>query len=273
MHNPYQVLGVDRNATEEEIKKAYKALSRKYHPDANINNPNQEQAEEKFKEIQQAYQQIMKERTEGYHYQGSGYGNGGYGGSGYGGSGYGSGTYGQGAYGSGNSGSGSGSGYGGFYGDFEDFFGGFGPFGSFYGTGGSQTGYEEDNYLRAAGNYIRNGYYKEARTVLDGMDVSGRNARWYYYSALAHSGLGNQVSALEHAKRARTMEPNNQDYANLVYRLENGGSWYRQRQYTYGQPYSSGNGLCLKLCIANMLCNLCCGGGGMCCGGVPYYRY
>ena len=58
MRDPYDVLGVSRNATEEEIKKAYKALSRKYHPDANINNPNKEEAEEKFKEIQQAYQQM-----------------------------------------------------------------------------------------------------------------------------------------------------------------------------------------------------------------------
>ena len=68
MRDPYQVLGVSRSATEEEIKKAYKALSRRYHPDANINNPNKDQAEEKFKEIQQAYQQIMKERTSGYGY-------------------------------------------------------------------------------------------------------------------------------------------------------------------------------------------------------------
>ena len=67
-YDPYSVLGVSRDASEEEIKKAYKALSRKYHPDANINNPNRDQAEEKFKEIQAAYQQIMKERTEGYSY-------------------------------------------------------------------------------------------------------------------------------------------------------------------------------------------------------------
>ena len=73
-YDPYSVLGVSRDASEEEIKKAYKALSRKYHPDANINNPNKDQAEEKFKEIQAAYQQIMKERTEGYSY-GGGYGN------------------------------------------------------------------------------------------------------------------------------------------------------------------------------------------------------
>ena len=46
MSDPYRVLGVDRNASDEEIKKAYRALSRRYHPDANINNPNKEQAED-----------------------------------------------------------------------------------------------------------------------------------------------------------------------------------------------------------------------------------
>ena len=234
MRDPYQVLGVSRSATEEEIKKAYKALSRRYHPDANINNPNKDQAEEKFKEIQQAYQQIMKERTSGYGYGSAGSSTGSYGGSSYGG-------------------------YG----------------GAFQGRGysGSSTGYEEDNYIRAAGNYVRNGYYKEARNVLDGMEEDKRSARWYYYSALAHAGLGNQVSALEHARKASSMEPSNADYRNLVNQFENGGSWYQQKQYTYGQPYSVGNGLCMKLCIANLLCNLCCGGGGLCCGGNPYGRF
>ena len=69
MIDPYSILGVDRNASDDEIKKAYRKLSRKYHPDANINNPNKEQAEEKFKQLQQEYDQIMRE-TE----QGSGYG-------------------------------------------------------------------------------------------------------------------------------------------------------------------------------------------------------
>ena len=76
MTDPYQILGVSRDASDDEIKKAYRTLSRKYHPDANINNPNKDQAEAKFKEVQQAYQQIMKERE--YGSSGS-YGAGGYG--------------------------------------------------------------------------------------------------------------------------------------------------------------------------------------------------
>ena len=71
MSDPYSILGVDRNATDEDVKKAYRKLSRQYHPDANINNPKKDEAEAKFKEVQQAYQQIMDEREKGYT---SGYG-------------------------------------------------------------------------------------------------------------------------------------------------------------------------------------------------------
>ena len=63
--DPYEVLGVSHNASDEEIKKAYRTLSRKYHPDANVNNPNKDQAEEKFKEVQQAYEDIIQQRQHG----------------------------------------------------------------------------------------------------------------------------------------------------------------------------------------------------------------
>ena len=62
MSDPYKVLGIDRNATDDEVKTAYRKLSRKYHPDANVNNPNKDKAEEMFKLVQQAYDQIMNER-------------------------------------------------------------------------------------------------------------------------------------------------------------------------------------------------------------------
>ncbi len=69
--NPYQILGVTPNASNEEIKKAYRELSRKYHPDSYVDNPLSGLAEEKFKEVQEAYDQIMKDRENGYSGVGS----------------------------------------------------------------------------------------------------------------------------------------------------------------------------------------------------------
>ncbi len=69
--NPYEVLGVSENASEEEIKRAYKELVKKYHPDKYQNNPLSELAEEKLQEINEAYDMLMKGRTSG---SGGGYG-------------------------------------------------------------------------------------------------------------------------------------------------------------------------------------------------------
>lgn len=232
MSDPYSILGVDRNAPDDEIKKAYRRLSRKYHPDANINNPDKEAAEAKFKEVQQAYQQIMDEREKGYSSE-SGYDNSAYGGFG---------------------------GYGG-YGPF----GGFDPFGGRGPQANTRSESEEDVHLRAAANYIRSGHYKEALNVLEG--ISSRGALWYFYSASANSGLGNNVTALEQAKEAVRLDPENIQYQFLLQRLQGGGTWYHQRQSMYGYPGTFDTSCCMKFCLANLMCNICCGGSGLCCGG------
>ena len=229
MYDPYKVLGVSRDASEDEIKKAYRALSRRYHPDANQNNPNQAAAEEKFKEIQAAYQQIMKEREGGAQ-----------------------------GFGAGNSG-----GFGGAYGGFGGAYGGQ--------RRQQSAGDEYGSHMTAAANYIRSGHYKEALNVLN--SIRERTSQWYYYSAIANSGIGNNVAALDYAKQAVSMNPNNMEYRMLLNQLESGGSWYRTRSSMYGSPINMGDNMCLKLLLVNLMCNMCCGWGGMACGGTPFIRY
>ncbi len=72
MSDPYKILGVEPNASDEQIKNAYRTLARKYHPDNYINNPLADLATEKMKEINEAYDQIQKMRTGGASYGNTG---------------------------------------------------------------------------------------------------------------------------------------------------------------------------------------------------------
>ena len=62
MNDPYRVLGIERSASDDEVKKAYRQMARKYHPDK---NPGNKAAEDMFKVVQEAYTQIMDERRNG----------------------------------------------------------------------------------------------------------------------------------------------------------------------------------------------------------------
>ncbi len=82
MNDPYSVLGVSPSATDEEVKKAYRDLAKKYHPDKYINSPLADVASEKMKEINEAYDKILEERKRAksqgqnyasYHQNRSGY--------------------------------------------------------------------------------------------------------------------------------------------------------------------------------------------------------
>lgn len=217
MSNPYEVLGVSPGATDEEIKKAYRRLSRQYHPDANVNNPHPEIAEEKFKEVQMAYNQIMKEKQQGYS---GGYQNGsaqsrqGYGGYSQ------QGGYGYGGYNQGQTG---------------------------YGYGGDSP------RMQAAANYINNGYFNEALNTLNGIPSGERSARWYYFAAAAHQGAGNTAMAMQYAQRAVDMEPSNMEYRQFMQNLQFGGTWYQNMGDAYQKPFSSAAGMCMTLCCISMM--------------------
>ena len=239
MQDPYEILGVQRDADMEEIKKAYRKLSRKYHPDANINNPNKEQAEEKFKQVQQAYQQIVDERENGGASRAD-----------------------SNAYGGGYRQQNDQSGY---Y--------GFDPFRDFFGYGYSRQQQQQNTAndfggnveLKAAYNYINNGYYQEAMNVLE--NISERTANWYYLHGIANAGLGNNVSAKEDAARAVQMEPDNQEFRQLYSRLEGGNSWYGQRGQNYGADCNTSSLLrcCLPCCCICSLSRCCMPLGGVYC--------
>ena len=226
--DPYKVLGVAYDATEDEIKKAYRALSRKYHPDANVGKPNQKELEEKFKEVQQAYSMIMDQR-QGKNQAQQGYGYGAQGSQGQGGQG-------QGSQGYGYSGQNGGA------------------------YAGAQAESKDEQYLRAAVNYIQNGYYREGLNVLE--EVEDRRGNWYYYSAIANYKVGNNAIALDHAKTACAFEPDNPYYRSLLNQMQGGENRYQQRSAHYGgNPSMQGSNYCGQLCGTMLCASLCCSGG------------
>ena len=211
--DPYKVLGVSPDASDEEIKRAYRALAKKYHPDL---NPGDKEAARKMQEVNSAYEQI-KDPEKFRQQQSSG-------------------------------------GYGGGYYD---------PFGG-YQQQTYSSGSQGDQYQQAAYQYIRFRRYREALNALQ--NSTERNARWYYLSALANDGLGNQVTALEHIRRAVSMEPGNQEYLRTLNFMENGGAAYRQQAGNF-RGFTFGGDPCTNLCLCYLFNIFCCGGRGffLCC--------
>ena len=220
--DPYQVLGVSHDASDDEIKAAYRRLAKKYHPDL---HPGDQEAARKMNEINSAYDQIKNPQAQ---QQAAG----GYGGGPY------SGSYAR--------------GYGGGYG-----------WGGGYSWGGAgQYGAREEterNELRAARNYIRARHFTEAVTALTGVPYGERDGEWHYLYAIASFHLGNRMEAMEAARRAVELSPGNAMYRQLLEQLESGGMAYEQTGAGYGyQPMGfSGGNLCLRLCLLNLMCNIC----------------
>ena len=204
MEDPYKVLGVSPDASDEEIKKAYRRLARKYHPDV---NPGDAEAARKMQQINAAYEQI-KNPEKASNSRGS--------------------------------------------------YTGYDPFGGYRKSNHSAG----DPYLQAATQYIRFGQYRQALNALS--NCTQHSARWYYLSALANDGLGNQVTALEHIRRAVSMEPDNYEYLQALDMMENGGRAYRQQAGSF-HTFNMGRAGLPSLCLCYLLQLFCCRGRFFCC--------
>lgn len=221
--DPYQVLGVSPDASDEEIKKAYRDLTKKYHPDL---NPGDEHAAEKMHDVNAAYDAIKNGTAQQQQ--------------------YGDGAAQQ-AYGP--------YGWAGF-----NSYGGFNPY-TWYQEQSRQT--ERSEYT-AARSYIRNRMYKEALTALSGVPAAERDGRWYFLSGVAKMYQGNKIAALEDARRAVSLDPDCEEYQNLLRQLEGGGDFYQDytAQYTGGLRMDR---ICMALCLSQFCLGPLCGGSVFCC--------
>ena len=201
IEDPYKVLGVSPDASDEQIKSAYRRLAKKYHPDL---NPGDQEAARKMQEVNAAYEQIKN--PEKFRQPNTG----------------------------------------GFGGGYYDPIGGYRR----QNPGGDQN-------QQSAYQYIMFGRYAEALNILN--RCTERNARWYYLSALANDGLGNQVTALEHIRRAVSMEPDNQEYIDTLNAIEHGGASYRRSAGNF-RGFTFGGDPCTNMCLCYLAQLFCCRG-------------
>lgn len=200
--DPYKVLGVSPDASDEEVKQAYRRLAKKYHPDL---NPGDAEAAKRMQEVNAAYEQIKNPEKAAADRGGTGWD----------------------------------------------------PYAGYQ----RQDPGEEDPYQQGAYQYIRMGRFQEALNILG--NSTHRNAQWYYLSALANDGLGNQVTALEHIRRAVSMEPENPLYLYTLQQIQSGGAAYRQQAGNFRGFGSRGNP-CASMCLCYLV-QLCCCRGWICC--------
>jgi molecular chaperone DnaJ len=147
------------------------------------------------------------------------------------------------------------------------------PFGAYRAWGEQQRTRQSYDYaaqapeLQRAWQLIQQQAYQSALEALEAVELRRRGARWYYLSALANSGLGNRILALQQIQQAVRMEPGNLEYQVVLQQLQMSGGFYQQQSESYCA--SGAVGWCASMFLANLFCNACCcGGPGY--GGVYY---
>lgn len=240
--DPYKVLGVSRDADSEEIKKAYRRKAKEYHPDLHPDDPD---AARKMNEINEAYDMLSnpeKYQKAQQSYTGSrqtGQGQ----------------TYGGGYGQQWNQGQWDGQSY---QGGFDDFFGfGRAAYQAAYEPPKQQTKPQDSEDIRRVVDFINMKQYGYANQVLNSIVSTMRDGRWYYLSALAHYGQGNQVMALEQIQKALQKEPGNREYEETLRGMKQSGSHYTEAAQDF-QEYADGmRRMCVSLCAINLFCTFC----------------
>ena len=193
-NNPYEILGLNPGASEAEIKKAYRELVKKYHPDKYQGNPLADLAEEKLREVNEAYDTLTNSMTAG-----------------------------AGTSGYGNSGSGYGS-YGNFGSSYEDGDKRYSSYSS-YGTGTSGSYYE----VRAA--LDRNDLFTAEQLLINS---HSRDAEWFFLSGVLSFKKGFVSDGMANLNQAMQMDPGNKEYAQVYEQISDVKDFYRRRSDDYG---------------------------------------
>ena len=241
--DPYKILGVSRNASKEEIKKAYRQKAKLYHPDLHPDDPD---AGDKMNEINEAYDMLMNpekyRRTQSF-----GGGSGSNGGSTYG---NGRGPYGSGGYGYGGYGGSNGP-YGGF--SFDDLFG--------FGFAGSIPMPEilsgDSLAVKSAVASIRSSDYRSAINILINIPEASRGARWYYLMGISNYGTGNLIQATQYMNQATSMDPQNPLYRQILNQMTRSSGAYQENGRGFNMEVMDMRRLCMGLCFGQLLCSFC----------------
>lgn len=229
--NPYKVLGIKEGASYDEIKRAYRELAKKYHPDRYQNNPLSDLADEKMREINEAYDTVMKNAGGNYQYRPD---------------------YEQ-SYDNSNASKGS---YGQQYQQQQQQ-----QRSSSQSQSQSQSGYNtkyqygnETDLENRARMYINGGNLNEAQKILDRM--KNRNATWHYLQGLIFLRRGWYDRGYTNIQKAANMDPANFEYRNALNNLNQQSTGYRQNNY-YNNSYHRSPDMC-NLCVNLWCADTCC---------------
>lgn len=236
MSNPYEILNIKKGATKDEVRRAYKKLAKQYHPDQYDDNPLKDLAEERMREVNEAYDSLMK-------------------------------TFDSGSSSSSQSYNSNKSSYNNSSSNYNNSRNSYGQRQSNYGQQSNQSSSYQynNNNNNYAGDYnaIRNDIYsgnlRSAEQKLN--TVKTRDAEWNYLMGILYNKKGWHDSANRYLNTAVRMNPDHPEYRNALNQTNYSTNSYRQNYYGRRSGGNDMFDLCFKLWCADSLCE--CAGGDL----------